>query len=252
MSTDLLNLHVFGCVIEPIEARHSSITIVIFVSFFCRNTLPIRSFDDGESSYASHGSRPIHAYSVDSSSMHSQTNPSNDYATPEGHDGSPLVRLRNSSLALGSDASSYDAPYSSVDEIGVDPTSVAPAYATAESPLRFVNTLYTERELEDSRGETRSLDSHAVINPIYEPSNPQVSPGMNPLYEPSNPRLESLTLLYGNEQGGMEDYPEGEGPLGLQTYGVLVLPPPPPEYSDFGDDTEDGSLHAYTNAVTDF
>ena len=91
-----------------------------------------------------------------------------------------------------------------------------------------------------------------MINPIYEPSNPQVSPEINPLCEPSNPRLESVTLPNGDEQGGMEDYPEGEGPLGLQMNGVFVLPPPPPEYSDFGDDTEDGSLYAYTNAVTDF
>ena len=204
----------------------------------------MRSFDDGDSSYDSHGSRPIHAYSVDSSSIHSRTNPSNDYALPEGHDGPPLVRLRNSSLALGSDASSYDAPYSSVDEIGVDPASVDPVYATTQptgnTPRHFVNALFTEREHQDSRDETGSLDSHAMVNPIYERNNPQV------------PRLDSVTLPYGNEQGDVEDYPEGEGPLGLPKYGVLVLPPPPPEYSDFGDDAYEETFHAYSNAVTDF
>ena len=197
--------------------------------FFCyRNTFPMRSVDDGESSYASRGSKRIYAYSVDSSSIHSQTNP-NAYAVPEGSDGSPLVRLRNNSLALGSDASSYDAPYSSVVEIGVDPTT---PHSTGETPRHFANALFTERELEDTRGETESLDSHAVFNPIYEPNYPQVS----------HPE---------NVQGGVEDFPDVERPIGVHTYGVLFLPPPPPEYSDFGDDTDE-LPHAYTNAVTDF
>ena len=195
--------------------------------------------DDGESSYVSRGSRPINGYSIESSSVHSQTNPINEYATPEDHDGSPLVRLRNSSLALGSDASSYDAPYSSVDEIGVDPTTVhsvyAPPHSTDDHTRHFVNALYTEREQEDNRGETGSLDSHVEVNPIYEPSYPQMN------------HSETVNSLYETWPGDEEDYPEGEGPVDYNNYAVLILPPPPPEYSDFGDDTED-----FSHAVTDF
>jgi hypothetical protein len=202
----------------------------------------MRSFDDGESSYASRGSKPIHAYSVDSSSIHSYANPSNAFASPDGHDGSPLVRLRNNSLALGSDASSYDAPYSSVDEIGVDPTTVAPIYTTPYTPeggpRRFVNALFTQRELEDTRGETGSLNSYTQSNPIYQPNYPRV------------PRRESGASPFENIEEDVGDYPLGEGPLDLGNYEVLVLPPPPQEYSDYGDDDE--ALRAYSNAVTDF
>ena len=203
------------------------------------------SFDDGESSYASRGSKPINAYSVDSSSIHSQTNPNNEFASSAGHDDSPLVRLRNNSLALGSDASSYDAAYSSVAEIGVDPNSVTSVYEvpqfTEETPRHFVNALYTERELEDTRGETGSLDSYAEFNPIYQPNYPQV------------PRHETGTALDENLQGGVGEFPEGEGPLVVNDYEVLVLPPPPPEYSDYGEFTDE-LPHAYSNAdaVTDF
>ena len=206
------------------------------------------SFDDGESSYASHGSKPVHAYSVDSSSIHSRTNPSNDYATPEGHDGSPLVRLRNNSLALGSDASSYDAPYSSVDEIGVDPATVVPVYTVPHSPgatppRKFVNASYTERELEDTKGETGSLDSHVQYNPIYQPNYAQI------------PRPESEASPFENFQEGVDDFPEGEGPLDVNDDAILILPPPPLEYSDFAEfpsEENDEKLHAYNNAVTDF
>lgn len=200
------------------------------------------SFDDGESSYVSHGSKPINAYSVESSSVHSQTNPNNAYATPEGHDGPRLGRLRNNSIALDSEASSYDAPYSTIAEIGIDPASVITPVGTPSAegnPRQFVNALYTERERTDDMGETGTLDSLTAFNPLYEPNYPQQR------YH------EGESLQDENAQRGWEHFPEGEGPDGLHTYGVLVLPPPPPEYSDYGEDTDE-LPHAYSNAVTDF
>ncbi|XP_028396444.1 roundabout homolog 1-like [Dendronephthya gigantea] len=209
---------------------------------FQRGAFSMDSFDDGESSYVSHSSKPINAYSVESSSVHSQTNPNNAYAIPEGHDGPRLGRLRNNSITLGSEASSYDAPYSTIAEIGIDPATVTTPVGTpcAEgNPRQFVNALYTERELEDDKGETGTLDSCTAFNPVYEPSYPQQA------YD------EGVSLQEENAQGGWEDFPEGEGPASLHTYGVLVLPPPPPEYSDYSEDTDEFP-HAYTNAVTDF
>ena len=210
----------------------------------------MRPFDDGDSSVASHGSKPIHAYSVESSSIHSRTNPSCALASEqsEGNDGSPTMRLRNNSLALGSDASSYDAPYSTVAEIGVDPSSVTTSpQPTGEPPRHFVNTLYTERELEDSKGETGSQGSYAQLNPRYEPMDRS---NMYTNY-PQQPYAESVTSPHDDLQGGEESYPEGEGPLAPYAYEVLVLPPPPPEYSDHSEATDETS-YTYSNAVTDF
>ncbi|XP_046840273.1 uncharacterized protein LOC124434423 [Xenia sp. Carnegie-2017] len=192
------------------------------------------SFNDDDSSNVSLGSKDNRTYSVESSSIHSHVNPNNTFAaTGITSDGSPLMRLRSNSPSLGSDASFYDAPYSSVAEIGVDPATVIPAelppsQPSEESRHQFVNTLYNERRKNDQ--EDASIDSYTTINPLYETTKIETS---------------QQDDEHNNDVGAEDNKSQQD----LLSQEILFLPPPPPEYSDY-DDVD--ILHTYTNEVTDF
>lgn len=233
------------------------------------------SFNDGESSRGSHGSRPINGYSVDSASLNSRTNTSKTFASkePEGRDISSHGSLRNNSLHLGSDASSYDNPYSSVAEIGVEASNNVDSIVDQAQIHSSENPLYSH--MHGSFSDNSSLNSCVAVNPIYEPSFQQQQPHINAgfsrdtnesdqfstnLPDKATPVSSSSVLFKSppseNSMEGIEYFSsdEEEIPPPHSRYEVLVLPPPPPEYSDdpelIYDEVE--QHQAFENAVTDF
>lgn len=231
------------------------------------------SFCDGESSRGSHGSRPINDYSMDSTSLNSRTNASNTFASrqAEGRDMSSRGQLRNNSLHLGSNASSYDDPYSSVAEIGVEASNVdQDQIRSSEDPLYA--------QVHGSFSDNSSLNS-CVVNPIYRPTlqqqhqQPHINAGFSrdtnesdQLYRTNLPdkaaRVSSSSISVfksppsENSMEGIDYYSSDEDqiPAHNSRNDVLILPPPPPEYSDDSEHIYDEVelRRTFENAVTDF
>lgn len=245
-----------------------------------RQAFAIDSYDDGESSVGSRGSKPVNGYSLESGSLHNRTNTTNNVPSrlSEGPDKSSPVKLRNNSLNLGSDVSSYDDPYSSVDEIGVDLSSVHPPpplptgmsdHDLIHSP---VNPLYDEVVLRSSSvkdGDSGSVNSHAVINPICCETFPEEHPqdttlASQPETEGESSREEigqvnnTFPLHDGSSESSMEGneyFSSSEDKCPFQfPYEDLVLPPPPTEFSDLSENKYDltETHEEISNGVTDF
>ena len=233
------------------------------------------SFNDGESSRGSHGSRPINGYSMDSASLNSRTNTSKTFASrqPEGREITSHGSLRNNSLHLGSDASSYDDPYSSVAEIGVEASNNGDSNVDEAQTHSSENPLYSY--VHGSFSDNGSLNSCVAVNPIYEPTfqqQPHINAGFSrdtnesdQLYRTNLPDkaapVSSSSVLFKsppseNSMEGIEYFSSDEDEISPHhsRYEVLVLPPPPPEYSDdpelIYDEVE--QHQAFENAVTDF
>ena len=220
----------------------------------------------GESSVASHGSKPIDGFSEDTGSVRHHTNSSNAYAAPtpaEGRDQSPLVRLRNSSLHLGSDASSYDEAYSSVAEIGVEPSSVVSPYASNFEVHAAINKLYADLHPDSSAGDTSDDDDHTSLdsvefNPVYAPTVPRDTQDDDKyLMRPSGESGTPVTSPYPTDfsqnapQSDRHSPTNDERPSAYD-YDHLILPPPPVIFSEENEYSTPESFLAHTNQATDF
>ena len=221
----------------------------------------------GESSVASHGSKPIDGFSEGTGSVRHNTNSSNAYAAPipaEGRDQSPLVRLRNSSLHLGSDASSYDEAYSSVAEIGVDPSCVVSPHVSNNCEVHAaINKLYADLHPDSSAGDTSDDDDNTSLdsvefNPVYAPTVPRDTHADDKyLMRPSAESGTPVSAPYPTDFPQNVPQSDERSPTNVEQpfaydYEHLILPPPPVTFSEENEYTTPEPFTANINQATDF